>query len=758
MTEEHAQFVLSCRDAGSPAPVLTGVHAHGRLDAVLFEMTLRQTYRNTSDQVLEVVYTFPLPSQAVLLGFSSELNGARQEGVIVAKLEAERQYETALEGGDAPVMLEALGDGLHTANIGNLKPGDEIVLECRFAQLLSFEQGRLRMSIPTTIAPRYGRAEKGGLQPQQAPVASLEADYPLTLALTLSEAFATATIECPTHRFATSRIDEGATRLDLAPGTRLDRDVVVVVTPSEPHPSLLVRATDAADASAPMVVMAALQPLPSAPRESISIKLLIDCSGSMGGDSIQSAKSALRGIVAGLSERDQLSLSRFGSNVEHLLAPSQAAPQALRQLRLLINGIQADMGGTEMEGALASVFELPHGPDHTQSDVLLVTDGNIWRSEELVAVARKSGQRVFAIGVGASPAEGVLRALAESTGGACEFVTPGEALEAAAQRMLHRMRQPVFTNVRVDWSAVPHWEAAPACALFSGDTVMAFAGFAQFSPASRIRLLADDANGRTVELARTEADAPCPGDSLPRMAAAHRMARSADGDSTGLAVQYQLMSKSTNCILVHIRAEADKATQQAELHRVSSMIAAGWGGLGAMQAPTACRTFDSPVMFSLRTSLRSSYDLRLSADHSASAAASMGATASESSVSPSLEDIAQAMGSYLMQGGQLQELPFLGSALNLHVDVQRALKDAALAGLPDETVWVLLVHWVNTRSGGLKDADLASALQPLLMAVPPMEFQVATDIFERLLGGYSNGTWALARSQRLRRLLAQMKG
>ena len=78
MTEEHAHFVLSCRDAGSPAPVLAGVHAHGRLDAVLFEMTLRQTYRNTSDSVLEVVYTFPLPTQAVLMGFASELNGERK--------------------------------------------------------------------------------------------------------------------------------------------------------------------------------------------------------------------------------------------------------------------------------------------------------------------------------------------------------------------------------------------------------------------------------------------------------------------------------------------------------------------------------------------------------------------------------------------------------------------------------------------------------------------------------------------------------
>lgn len=196
-----ARMGLRNLDPRGPAPVLAGVHATGRLDAVLFDLTVRQTYRNTSEQVLEVVYTFPLPAGAVLLGFASELNGQRLQGAIVARPEAERRYEAALAEGDAPVMLEALGDGLHTANIGNLKPGDELVLEVRFAEWLAFEQGRLRLAIPTTIAPRYGDAEgAGGLQPQQVPVASWEADYPLALSLTLGPALAGATVACPTHR------------------------------------------------------------------------------------------------------------------------------------------------------------------------------------------------------------------------------------------------------------------------------------------------------------------------------------------------------------------------------------------------------------------------------------------------------------------------------------------------------------------------------------------------------------------------------
>ncbi len=153
MNKETNVFGLASRNAGAPAPVLCRVQANGRLDGVLFDLTLRQTYRNTGDSVLEVVYTFPLPRQAVLLGFASELNGERKVGTIVANRAAERQYEDALAEGDAPVMVEALDHGLHTANIGNLKPGDEMVLEVRFAQLLAFEQGRLRLAIPTTIAP-----------------------------------------------------------------------------------------------------------------------------------------------------------------------------------------------------------------------------------------------------------------------------------------------------------------------------------------------------------------------------------------------------------------------------------------------------------------------------------------------------------------------------------------------------------------------------------------------------------------------------
>jgi hypothetical protein len=47
-----------------------------------------------------------------------------------------------------------------------------------------------------------------------------------------------------------------------------------------------------------------------------------------------------------------------------------------------------------------------------------------------------------------------------------------------------------------------------------------------------------------------------------------------------LAIQYQLASKYTNLLLVHIRAEEEKAEGLPKLEKIQQMQAAGWGGFG----------------------------------------------------------------------------------------------------------------------------------------------------------------------------------
>lgn len=783
-------FQLKSRHSFEASPVLTSVVASARLDALLFELTLRQTYRNPSDKLLEVVYTFPLPPQAVLLGFASELNGQRLTGAIVARKDAEQKYEEALAEGDAPVMLEAAADGLHTANIGNLAPGDEIVLEVRYAQVLAFDQGRLRVAIPMTIAPRYGQPASAGLQPQQVPYASVTVDYPLALSVQIGKGWAGASTECPTHRIRVAT-EHGESRLELLPGASLDRDVVVIVTPRESRPSLLARASDGQNPAAPLVAMVVLQPPAAAPRERIALKLLVDCSSSMAGDSIASAKTAVRAVVKSLRADDSLSLSRFGSTVEHMLRPTAASARTVRHLLPRIDTIAADLGGTAMHLALNEVFALqgpgaaPADPERDlrrdpereagtsaaaadePGDVLLITDGEVWEIGALVAEAALSRHRIFAIGVGSAPAESVLRRLAIASGGACEFATPGEALEAAVQRMLGRVRQSQWKNVRVDWGVSPAWQVAPPPHFFGGDTLVAYAGFTAPPRTAAVRLLADGPQGEPVELSRCEADVPCDGDVMARMAAAARMASAEGAQALALALDYQLMSARTNCLLVHERAAAEKAMDGAELHRVPSMLAAGWGATSTVGAgfPDAApmRSFFGSSKYGASQSKGNGMEeiqypaFQRNAPLFTGASVSRRAVQDSPPVEPStLAAIARGVVDHLASVGSARGLAGVVGSAPAHPDVQAALDAAIAAGARPDEAWLLLAHWINSRVGGLADADMGPTLDAHCSVIDPALLATCTSLFASLLQGYKNDTWEATRLSRLRRALARL--
>ena len=168
------------------AMALQGVTAKGKLNGLLFELTVEQRYRNATSTNIEAVYTFPLPSVAVLLDFAVQLNGKLLTGIVVEKSAAEEQYEEALEKGDTAIMLERAGNGLCTVNLGNVMAGEEATIRFRYAQLLRFEHRSVRLAVPTVIAPRYGDPSAGGLQPHQQPTNDLAVAYPFALTVDVS--------------------------------------------------------------------------------------------------------------------------------------------------------------------------------------------------------------------------------------------------------------------------------------------------------------------------------------------------------------------------------------------------------------------------------------------------------------------------------------------------------------------------------------------------------------------------------------------
>jgi Ca-activated chloride channel homolog len=195
-TSETSRGALLRTNLGK-AVLLQRVDINASVDGLLFTVKARQFYKNTTNKNIETIYTFPLASGSTLLGLTATMAGKVWQGTVLPKSEAEENYEKAIKDGDTPIMVEQSGKGLHTAHMGNLKPDEEAIIEIEYAQLLRVEQGQVRLSIPTTVAPRYGDPVKTGKLKKPALVdASLAVSYPVSLDLAINGPLAKGAVAC----------------------------------------------------------------------------------------------------------------------------------------------------------------------------------------------------------------------------------------------------------------------------------------------------------------------------------------------------------------------------------------------------------------------------------------------------------------------------------------------------------------------------------------------------------------------------------
>ncbi|MFC7409491.1 VIT domain-containing protein [Hydrogenophaga atypica] len=585
--------------------LLQGVKAQGRVVGRMLDMTLEQRFRNPESFNVEVVYTFPLPWHAVLLGLEVELNGQTLVGVVQRKAKAREEYEEAVSEGDSAILVTVNRDRSYTLELGNLMADESCVVRLHYVQILQPEQGSLRLMLPTTLAPKYGHAVRdGGYEPHAAPEASATVEYPFDIRLDIQGELVHAQIGSPSHPVAIRTLpavgmkETFITQVHLGSKAWLDRDFVLVFDKLT-HSSLGLAAWDHLDAGLGVVMASFTPALPTRQSLPVTMKVLVDCSGSMNGDSIQAARSALQTVLASLRDGDRFSLSRFGDSVEHRCkALWKVAPPSMAAAQRWAVRLEADMGGTEMNNAILSTLVLPGAE---RSDLLLITDGEIHAIDAVVESAQRSGHRFFVVGIGASVAEGLLRQLANQTGGSCEFVTAGEHVEGAIKRLYQRMRSPKVTHARVAWPAQCEVHAASDLPLsvFDGDDINVFARLkAQQAEAltGNVRLLGrvDGVEGEVCLGELKPSFIADEANTLARLAANQRywqLKGGAEGvpavltkQLPALAEKYQLVTDDSSFILVKQRAEGEKAVDMPELRTVQGMLAAGHGGHGGVTA------------------------------------------------------------------------------------------------------------------------------------------------------------------------------
>ena len=596
---------------------LLGVEVRAEVVAGHTRALVRQRYRNDEKRPIEAIYTFPLPTRGAVTGFAMTVNGRHLVGEVQEREEAFRRYDDAVSAGHGGALLEQERPNVFTANVGNLLPGEETVIEIEYVEPLHTDEGAVRWSLPTLVAPRYvpgtvagDRTSHGTSDPTtrvpdadriSPPIGSVAYGISLELVFDLG---CEVEVESPSHAVRSERLAGRAqvTRVTFSQSeVALDRDIVVTAFPKATAfvaaPLASAVAHRAAGAAIGTFALSLVPDLAGGlqRRDGRSeVVFVLDRSGSMEGAAMEEAKTALRLCLRQLREGDRFAVIAFDDSIE-MMSPSMTVltPSSLRAADLWIDAVGA-RGGTEMlEPLVAAAGLAPNGI------IVLLTDGQVANEDEIQEqlLAKRATARVYAFGIGTNVSDALLVGLAEKTGGGVEMIHPGERVDDKVVAQFARATAPRVTGLQVSFRGVDVGELAPAepTVLVDCEPFTIFGTYeAPGIGAVEIRGMYEgetfylevpiDLPEREDRPAVTKLWAQARIRDLERASLSGRRADAMKQRIVALAKEHGVSSRYTSFVVVEKRTGDRRVNEQAETRIVPVSAPADWGAFKAKQS------------------------------------------------------------------------------------------------------------------------------------------------------------------------------
>jgi Ca-activated chloride channel family protein len=490
---------------------------------------LTQGFRYPFDQPLEATYVFPLPDRAAVTGMRMEAAGHTVVADLKEREQARADYDAAIAAGQRASIAEQERPDVFTMRVGNILPGERVVVRLSLVQPLPYADGEAEFRFPLVVAPRYvpgsplpGRPVGTGWAPDTdaVPDASritppvllpgLPDPVPLSIEVEVDPAGldlqgirsslhavvdqpAPGPVGAPGLVGATGRVGGGAgrgRRIRIEPGERADRDLVLRLRYA-PEAAAGTAAT-LGDGTLRLTVLPPVEATPARPRD---VVLLLDRSGSMGGWKMVAARRAAARIVDTLGDADRFAVLGFDHTVEtppRLPAGLVEATDRNRYRAVEHLARLEARGGTELlEPLLAAVrllapAEPGERPDARDRVVVLVTDGQVGNEDQILreVTAGLAAVRVHVVGIDEAVNAGFLARLAVVGGGRCELVESEDRLDEATEQIHRRIAAPLLTEIQVQARGMDPATSSPGRppALYPGVPLVVTARLAGTAP------------------------------------------------------------------------------------------------------------------------------------------------------------------------------------------------------------------------------------------------------------------------------------
>jgi Ca-activated chloride channel family protein len=465
------------------------------------EVTVEEWFQNRGPMLGEGVYHYPLPGEAAFSSFSLWQGDAELRGETMDATQARSIYEEIVRRKRDPALIELAGHGLIRARIFPINPGETRKITLRYTQILDREGDAWRFRYVAGSGPGAAGATRSF---------RLSADSGNRFGDPYS----------PTHQIRTSR---SGSRLEVTmadSATTGDLDLFLPLRQGLVGISLVTHQVPGEDG----YFMLLLAPGAAHPATALRRDLVvaIDVSGSMSGEKLAQAKSAVGQLLGSLHEGDRFRLVAFESGVRRFDAGWTAATADGRQRAIdWVNALETG-GGTNIAGALDEASSQPPA-EGSLGVIIFLTDGlptvGEQDPERIAARAEehRGAFRVFSFGIGYDVNTYLLDRLTERARGVTEYIAPGSDIERAVATLAGKIANPVLTDVTLGGDGVELYDVQPQALpdLFAGDELVAFGRYhtrntSGWSLAVRGRRGSQDEQFRSATVGETSTNAYIP--------------------------------------------------------------------------------------------------------------------------------------------------------------------------------------------------------------------------------------------------------
>jgi hypothetical protein len=458
-----------------PVPVpLAKVELDVKVVNFVSEIQLTQQYVNKESRPIEAVYLFPVEEESAVVEFEAYVDGCEIKTEVKEKEIARKEYQEAVAQWKTAFLLEEVKSDVFEIKLGHLKPGSTAKVVIKYISELPVEGNAVRLTIPTTIAPRYTPPTDNTEEAMMLSCIKYASESPAPLMITANvySKGAIKSVKSPTHPLISLPFENEdgmnlSTNSFVGNVSDMNKDFILMIECENIHtPVVHVERSSKLEATAAMVSLVPEFKLKDQKTEMI---FLVDRSGSMGyvrdggwfifrdggggKASIEQAQEALKLFLHSLPVDCFFNIISFGSCFDSLFPEStQYTDETLDLAKSHVASMTANYGGTEIYSPMQAIFQQRDIPGYIRQ-VFVLTDGAVSNDDQVIKLVRQNSNRtrVFSLGLGSSASRHLVKGVARAGNGTSVFSIDGEDLRPKVMKLLKNSLQPSISDVKVEW-------------------------------------------------------------------------------------------------------------------------------------------------------------------------------------------------------------------------------------------------------------------------------------------------------------------